>query len=31
VDWIGLVQERDKWRAIVKAVMKILHKMLESS
>jgi hypothetical protein len=26
VDWIGLAQDRDKWRALVNAVMN--HKML---
>jgi hypothetical protein len=24
VDWIDLVQDRDKWRALMKAVMNIL-------
>jgi hypothetical protein len=24
VDWIGLAQDRDKWRALVDAVMKLL-------
>jgi hypothetical protein len=24
VDWIGLVQGRDQWRALVKAVMNLL-------
>jgi hypothetical protein len=23
VDWIGLVQDKDKWRALVKAVMNL--------
>jgi hypothetical protein len=32
VDWIGLAQARDKWRAIVKAALNFgFHKMVGSS
>jgi hypothetical protein len=24
IDWIGLVQDRDKWRALMNVVMKLL-------
>jgi hypothetical protein len=27
MDWIGLAQVRDRWRAIVNAVMNRFHKM----
>jgi hypothetical protein len=31
VDWIGLAQDRDKWRAVVKAVLTSgFHKMLKN-
>jgi hypothetical protein len=31
VDWIGLVQDRDRWRALVSLVMDLrFHKMLVS-
>jgi hypothetical protein len=31
VDWIGLAQDRDKWRALVNAIMHLrVHKMLEN-
>jgi hypothetical protein len=30
MDWIGLAQERDRWRALVNMVMNLFHKMLGS-